>query len=119
LPSLSLFKISAAILAQAKDLLGGDSSDAPARHDESSFTSTSDAGHKQDTAALDETFWTTLVGDERRLAALRRAIDEAAAEAMAGETQADLSPSPAAQLSESRWEAANRKITEALKAERR
>ena len=114
MPNLSLFKISEAILAQAKDLLGGDKGNASPRPEDPS----SGSDGERDATTLDETFWATLVGDDRRLAELRRAIEEASAEAMAFETKMDESPSPNAQLGESRWEAANRKINEALKAEK-
>ena len=116
MPSLSLFKISEAILAQAKDLLGGANDDASARPEDPSSVSSSDA--ERDMTTLDESFWATLVGDDRRLAELRRAVDEAAAEAMAIETEVDESSSPTPLLGESRGEAANRKIHEALKAEK-
>lgn len=66
----------------------------------------------------DKTFWAMLAGADRRLAELRRAIDEAAAETMARETRADSSPGENAHLGESRFEAANRKIADALKAEK-
>lgn len=112
MPSLSLFKISEAILAQAKDLLGGGSGDPPARSEDQSCASSPDAVGERDITTLDENFWTTLVGDDRRLADLRRAIEEAAAEAM--RTEVDESPP----LGESRWEAASRKINDALKAEK-
>ena len=118
LPNLSLFKISEAILAQAKDLLGGDSHEAAPRHENTSSAAGPDAEGERDLTTLDETFWTHLVGDDRRLAELRRAIDEAAAEAMSGKTQGEASLDPKPQLGESRWEAANRRITDALKAEK-
>ena len=103
-------------MAQVKDLLGSDNDDASARWEDPSSVSSSDA--ERDMTTLDETFWATLVGDDRRLAELRRAVDEAAAEAMALETKVDKSPRSNSELGESRWEAANRKINEALKAER-
>lgn len=118
MPNLSLFKISEAILAQAKDLLGGDHGDASARPEDPSSVSSPDAGGERDMSTQDETFWAALVGDDRRLAELRRALDEAAAEAMALETKSGEPPGPNPQLGESRWEAANRKINEALKAEK-
>lgn len=119
MPSLSLFKISEAILAQAKDLLGGDNGDAPTRPEDPSYASTPDVDGKWDTVTLDETFWATLLKDDRRLAELRRAVDEAAAEVMALEVIETDEPScSTSQIGESRWEAANRKITDALKAEK-
>jgi hypothetical protein len=58
-----------------------------------------------------------MAGADKRLAELRRAIDEAAAEAMARETGEDATPGLNSQLGESRCETANRMITDALSTE--
>jgi len=58
-----------------------------------------------------------MAGADKRLAELRRAIDEAAAEAMARETGEDASPGHSSQLGESRCATANRMITDALSTE--
>jgi hypothetical protein len=55
---------------------------------------------------------------DRRLAELRRAIDQAAAEVIAREVDAKAPPSPEVQFAESRCETAKRVINEALDAER-
>jgi hypothetical protein len=59
-----------------------------------------------------------MAGANRRLAELRRVIDQAAAESMARETVVDVSSSLDSHLGESRCEMANRMITDALSAEK-
>jgi len=65
----------------------------------------------------DKTFWANMAAADRRLAELRRAIDQAAAEAMVREAEVEASPSPEVQLAESRCETAKRVISDALDAE--
>lgn len=119
MPSLLLFKLPGAILAHAKSLIaGGDESVAQARPEDTSFASKTDAGVEWDFTTQDKTFWATMAGANRRLAELRRVIDQAAAESMARETVVDVSSSLDSHLGESRCEMANRMITDALSAEK-
>lgn len=117
MPSLFLSKIHGAILARAKSLVaGGDGGVEQARPEDTSFASKTDTGAEWGLATQDRTFWATMAGADRRLAELRRAIDQAAAESMARETVADPSSSHS-HLGESRCETANRVISDALDAE--
>ena len=115
MPSLSLFKIPAAILAHAKSLIvGGDEDVSPSRAEGPSEAPRPNAGAAWDLAAPDNSFWATMAGADRRLAELRRAIEEAAAETMACEAGPDLGSGKTASLGESRFETANRIIKDAL-----
>jgi len=119
LPSLSLFKIPGAILAHAKSFIGGgDESMTPAQAAGTSDALRLDASAERDLSAQDNTFWAIMAGADRRLAELRRAIDEAAAESMARETGADGAPCQSTGLGESRFDAANRMIKDALNTEK-
>ncbi|WP_419255148.1 hypothetical protein ACN2C6_06805 [Caulobacter sp. ErkDOM-YI] len=111
--SLSLFRIPGAILAHAKNLIaGGAESTSPARLD-ARLCASKPVG-EGDHTTHDKTFWASMAGADKRLAELRRAIDEAAAEAMARDTGEHASPGHNSQLGESRCETANRMITDAL-----
>lgn len=119
MPSLLLLKIQGAILARAKSLVaGGDEGVTQARPEDASFASKNDAVAERVLTMQDTTFWATMAGADRRLAELRRAIDQAAAESLAREATADASSSLDAHLGESRCETANRVITDALNAEK-
>jgi hypothetical protein len=119
LPSLSLFKIPGAILAHAKSLVvGGDESVSPTQAGPRSDALWLDARVEQAPPAQDNSFWAIMAGADRRLAELRRAIDEAAAEAIARETSADEALGESASLGESRFDAANRMIKDALNTEK-
>ncbi len=119
MPSLLLLKIHGAILARAKSLVaGGDGDVTQARPEDASFASKTDAGAEWGLTTQDKTFWAAMAGADRRLAELRRAIDQAAAESLARETTADASSSLDSYLGESRCETANRVITDALNAEK-
>jgi hypothetical protein len=119
LASLSLFKVPGAILAHARTLIvGGDGSAAPPRAEDPPCASKPDPGAEWDVMTQDKTFWAMLAGADRGLCVLRRGIDEAAAETMAREPGAASSPGENAHLGESRFEAAKRKIADALKAEK-
>jgi hypothetical protein len=116
LSSLLLFRIPGAILAHAKSLVaGGAESTSSAQMD--APLPASKPGGDGDPTTHDNTFWATMAGADKRLAELRRAIDEAAAEAMARETGEDASPGQSSQLGESRCATANRMITDALSTE--
>ena len=110
------FRIPGAILAHAKNLIaGGAESTSPAPLD-AQLCASKPVG-EGDPTTHDKTFWATMAGADKRLAELRRAIDEAAAEAMAREASEHASPGHNSQLGESRCETANRMITDALSTE--
>lgn len=119
MPNLSLFKIPGTILAHAKGLiLGGEPIVPPVREPDASFAPKSDATSELGATAQDRSFWASVTAADRRLADLRRAIDEAAAEAMTREANAEASLGEDAHLGESRYDAANRVISDALGAEK-
>jgi hypothetical protein len=126
LPSLPLLKIPGAILAHAKSLLGGgDGTKASPLTEDAPFAPrvvvtnhSPDVANAWDPTKPDNTFWATMAGADRRLAELRRAIDEAAAETMAREA-AVAAPSHAnPHPGESRCETAARVISDALDEEK-
>jgi len=118
LRSLATLKSLGAILAQARSLIvGGEARAAPPRMDEalSAPVPEADARNAWEPATQDKGFWATMAGADRRLADLRRAIDQAAAEAIARETGVEApssnDPDP---LGESRFAKANRVVADAL-----
>lgn len=118
MPSLEPLKSLGAILAQARSLIaGGEARAAPPRMEEalSAPVREADAGNAWEPAAQDKGFWATMAGADRRLADLRRAIDQAAAEAIARESGVEaLSSNDPDPLGESRFAKANRVVTDAL-----
>jgi hypothetical protein len=116
-PNLSLFKIPEAILTHAKRLIvAGETIAPPTGTKDTSFPPRPDAQSDKDTAPLDAAFWISVAAVDRRLAALRRAIDQAAAEAAACEAAPEAPPSLDPNFGESRCKMANRVITDALDA---
>ena len=119
MPSLAPLKSLGAILARAKSLIaGGEGGATPSRMEEalSAPDSELDAGNAWELAKQDKSFWATMAGADRRLAELRRAIDQAAAEAIAREdgVEAASNDDRDSSLGESRCAKANRVITDAL-----
>lgn len=118
MPSLTTLKSLGAILAQARSLIvGGEARAAPPRMEEalSAPVPEVDAGNAWEPATQDKGFWAAMAGADRRLADLRRAIDQAAAEAIARESGVEAPPSNDPNpLGESRCAKANRVITDAL-----
>lgn len=119
MPSSTPLKRLGAILARAKSLItGGEGTAAPIRTGEalSAPESEADAGSVWEPAKQDKSFWVTMAGADRRLAELRRAIDQAAAEADTRElgVEAQWSNVGDSSLGERRCEKANRMITDAL-----
>ncbi|MBW8893291.1 MAG: hypothetical protein JF617_14615 [Burkholderiales bacterium] len=118
-PSLPLFKIPGAILAHAKGLIaGGETKAAQTMAEDQAFAPRSEMGAGGEPTPQDKTFWASMAAADRRLAELRRAIDQAAAEAMVREADAKAPPSPDVQFAESRCETAKRVIADALDAEK-
>ena len=118
-PSLPLFKIPGAILAHARSLIaGGEASPTPAMAEEPPFAPRSQAAAEWEPTPQDKSFWASMAAADRRLADLRRAIDQAAAEAMTRDVDAKAPPSPEAQFAESRCDTAKRVIADALDAEK-
>jgi hypothetical protein len=115
-PSMPLFRIPSVILARARSLIAGDEATAPpAMAEDPPFAP------KPETSAEWEptkSFRASLAAADRRLVDLRRAIDQAAAEAIAREIDAEASPISDARVSTSRCEAAKRMIANALDAEK-
>jgi hypothetical protein len=119
LPSSTPLKRLGAILARARSLItGGEGTAAPIRTGEalSAPESQADAGNAWEPAKQDKSFWVAMAGADRRLAELRRAIDQAAAEADTRElgVEAQWSNGGDPSLGERRCEKANRMITDAL-----
>lgn len=120
--SSPLFKFPGAILAHARNLVAGGEPIPPAALTTDTTPPTSvtapAAASEWDMERGDKSFWASMVAADRRLADLRRAIDQAAAEAIAREAavKAPLSPdtAPASHLGERRCETAARVITDAL-----
>ena len=118
-PSVPLLKIPSAILARAKSLIaGGKTAAAAAMAEEPPFAPRSTAGAGWEPTPQDKSFWASMAAADRRLSELRRAIDQAAAEAIARETDAKASSAPDSRFAESRCETAKRVITDALDAEK-
>jgi len=118
-PSVPLLKIPSAILARAKSLItGGETTAPPAMAEEPPFAPRSAAGADREPTPQDKSFWAGMAAADRRLSELRRAIDQAAAEANERETQTNASSSPDSRFAESRCETAKRVITDALDAEK-
>ena len=110
------FKTPGALLAHARNLiLGGEAHITPASTQDRAPAPEPDAW---DTAEPDKTFWVSMIASDRRLAELRRVIDQAAAEAMARGPDTEAAPSRDFHLGESRCEAANRVISAALDSEK-
>jgi hypothetical protein len=116
LSSLLLFRIPGAILAHAKSLVAGGAESSSSVQLDAPLPASKASGD-DDPTTHDKTFWATMAGADKRLAELRRAIDEAAAEAMARETGEDASPGHKSQLGESRCATASRMIIDALSTE--
>jgi hypothetical protein len=119
LPSSTPLKRLGAILARAKSFITGrEGTAAPIRTGEalSAPESEADAGGVWEPAKQDKGFWVTMAGADRRLAELRRAIDQAAAEADTRElgVEAPWSNVGDPSLGERRCEKANRMIADAL-----
>lgn len=119
MPSLTPLKSLGAILARAKSLVaGGKRLSTVTRVDgpPSAPDSEVDAGNDWELGKQDKSFWVTMAGADRRLAELRRAIDQAAAEASARESGGEAPPTddPDPSFGESRCAKANRLITDAL-----
>lgn len=118
-PSVPLLKIPGAILAHARSLISGDDAAMPtAMVENPPFAPKSEAGAGWEPTAQDKSFWASLAAADRRLVDLRRAIDEAAAEAMTRDADAKASPTPEVPIVASRCEAAKRMIADALDAEK-
>jgi hypothetical protein len=118
-PSLPLLKIPGAILAHARSLIaGGETTARSAMAEDPPFAARSEATAQWEPTPQDKSFWASMAAADRRLAELRRAIDQAAAEAMAREADAEAQLTPEAQFAESRCEAARRVIASALDAEK-
>jgi hypothetical protein len=126
LPSLPLLKIPSAILAHAKSLLGaGEGTAGSALTEAAPFAPRAvavnhgpHAANAWDPAKPDNSFWATMAGADRRLAQLRRAIDEAAAETMAREAGVAAPSHASPHPGESRYETAARVISDALDEEK-
>lgn len=119
MPSPTPLKRLSAILARAKSLItGGEGTATPIRMGEALSTPEpeADAGTVWELAKQDASFWATMAGADRRLAELRRAIDQAAAEADARELGVEARSSNLGDTSfgEGRCAKANRVITDAL-----
>ena len=115
-PSVPLLKIPGAILAHARSLISGDEVATPkAMVEDPLFAPRLDAGAEWEPTPQNKSFWASLAAADRRLVDLRRAIDQAAAEAIAREVEAKAQPIPDAP---SRYEAAKRMIADALDAEK-
>ncbi|HWW25995.1 MAG TPA: hypothetical protein VNZ85_08905 [Caulobacter sp.] len=113
---MPLFKIPGAILAHARSLISGDDATTPtAMVEDPPFAPKSKAGAEWEPTPQDKSFWASLAAADRRLVDLRRAIDQAAAEAIAREVDAKAQQIPNAP---SRYEAAKRMIADALHAEK-
>jgi hypothetical protein len=118
-PSLPRFRIPGAILTHAKNLIAGrETTAAPAMAENPLFAPRSEARGGWASTPQDKSFWACMAAADRRLAELRRAIDQVAAEVIAREVDAKAPPIPEVQFAESRCETAKRVITEALDAER-
>jgi len=118
LPSLAKLKSLGALLAQARNLIAGGEARASSPRMEEALSAPVpevDAGNAWEPATQDKGFWATMAGADRRLADLRRAIDQAAAEAIARESGVEApssnDPNP---LGEGRCAKANRVVTDAL-----
>ena len=115
-PNVPLLKIPGALLAHARSLISGDEATTPAAMVEDPlFAPRPEAGAEWEPTAQDKSFWASLAAADRRLDDLRRAIDQAAAEAIAREADAKAQQIPDAP---SRYEAARRMIADALDAEK-
>lgn len=118
-PSLSLLKIPGAILAQARNLIvGGETTATPAMAEDPPFAPRSGASPEWEPTPQDKSFWASMAAADRRLTELRRAIDQAAAEAIVREADAKASSGSESPLAESRCETAKRMIADALDAEK-
>jgi hypothetical protein len=115
-PSLPRFKMPTAILAHAKNQIAGRETTPMSMMAED--PPRSEAGGGWELTPQDKTFWACMAAADRRLAELRRAIDQAAAEVIAREVDTKAPPSPEAQFAESRCETAKRVIADALDAEK-
>jgi hypothetical protein len=111
MPDLSLFKVPGAILAHARNLILGDWATAPLER-----AANRDQG--MDPAKPDKSFWASVAAADRRLADLRRAIAEAEAAIAATQVSVEALPGVDPRPGESRCEAAQRVITDALGAEK-
>lgn len=118
-PSVPLLKIPGAILAHARSLISRDETTAPtAMAEDPPFAPKPEAGAEWELTPQDKSFWASLAAADRRLVELRRAIDQAAAEALARETEVKAPPTPEVPIAASRCEAAKRLIANALDAEK-
>jgi hypothetical protein len=121
LSSGSVLRFPRTLLAQAKELLArpqaGGTRAPDVANPPSSFLP-SDGGSGLGMTRQDKSFWASVTAADGRLAELRRAIDEAAAEAIARESAAATPSNPEPHLGESRYETAARVITNALGTER-
>lgn len=118
MPSRPLLKFSGVLLAQAKSLLSGPEKTAtPAETIIRPASPWPEVSGGLGATRQDKSFWASVTAADGRLAELRRAIDQAAAEAIAREA-AEASSSSDPQLKESRCETAARVITEALGTEK-
>ncbi|TCS17490.1 hypothetical protein [Caulobacter sp. BK020] len=115
-PDVPLLKIPGALLARARSLISGDEATTPtAMVEVPPFAPKSEVGAEWEPTAQDKSFWASLAAADRRLDDLRRAIDQAAAEAIARDVNAKAQQIPDAP---SRYEAAKRMIADALDAEK-
>lgn len=114
-PNVPLFRIPGAILARARNLIVGDEAAPTAMVEDPPFAPKPEVGAEWEPTPQDKSFWASLAAADRRLVELRRAIDQAAAEAIAREAEAKAAPIPDPP---SRCEAAKRIIAQALDAEK-
>jgi hypothetical protein len=118
-PSLPLLKIPGVILAHARNLIaGGETTATSAMAEDPPFAPRSEAVAQREPRPRDDGFWASMAAADRRLDDLRRAIDQAAAEAIAREAEVKAPSRPESLLTESRCEAARRVIASALDAEK-
>lgn len=105
-------------MGQTKDHAAGDNGRQRPEAAQAPSLSSPAEGGDWDPSGQDKTFWALMAGADRRLADLRRAIDQAAQETGAREGAADAEKGPEASPGVSRCEAASRMINDALNAEK-